>query len=341
MAWKAKTNRARRPSKWSGRRTTTADVARRLDTKLNKRYQWVPIIDILCGQAPGQCKGCCENPEEPQLGTIRGCTYSALGVVESPVPAPSGLVLVPPAPVPGSGSQALYDPDTVTIVKMVGKVEFCPVFCDSADKVALCMSDPGACAAYLEFQNRLRNYHFRAAMDKTRFTFDPVNLTYNTPLRYPMETQEWTDAQFLRQWERHRGSPDVSTFAAFNGSAPLGCCGDVTGSGGGGGSSTNILTDGSGTIDTQIDPIDISTDCQPCGGDQEDTFRSYGYTNRNMPCFTLSLNSRRRLTFKENEGLVFWWDYTSFTPDIAPAPTWRPNVSFSTRIWLKALLEVA
>lgn len=332
MAWRSK--RASRPTRWSGRRRT-AGVQAKLNRKLNKRFQWVSLADEVCSQTALACKGCCVPPEEEE--TVRGCTYDTVGVVSENSPTPHAIVLIPPADDFSQEEElGVYGiHDTLTVVKLVGRIELCPAFCDSANKVALCNSDPGACAAYLEFQNQFRNYHMRAALDKSKWHFDPLTGQYEVPARFPMQTQEWTDAQFLRQWERYRGRSDRWTTADFNGNAPLGCCGDVTSPGVG--APTNTLSNGSGTVTIPA----IETDCQPCGSG-EDLFRQYGGVSRWMPCVTLSLNSRRRLTFKENEGLTFWIDYTSFDDSmLLPQPEWRPNVSWAYRLWLKALLEVA
>jgi len=328
------------------RRTgVTAAVASRLDRKAPKRYDWVPIRDAMCTVGKTSCKGCCIDVEFPE-NPIRGCTYDADGVVEADIPVPFPFVLIPPADPSSSGQDGLYQQlDNVTVVRMVGWLELCPYFCNSADFTAAVGADPGKVGQYTVFQKNFETYHLRAGISKDKWIFQPPPPASNDPgsygvvPRYPLSPQEWSDAQFLKQWDRVKAKQRATVTSMLNGDAPQGCCPDVTGSGGG--SSNSILTDGTGTIDGN-DPISISTDCEPCNGNPN-TFRSWGPNVSEFPCFRLSLNMRRRLVFKENEGLTLWVDWTSFDGasllQQGVGSGWRPNVGFYWRMQLKALLE--
>lgn len=327
MAWQSKRKFKRT---WGSRRPTVGALAKRVDRKLNKRFQWVPLADQVCGQTLGPCKGCCEGEDET---TVRGCEFDDQGALLEPSPSPQAVVLIPPAGDADTFADGIYAPDTLTVVKMVGRIEICPVFCDSANKTTACDSAPDNCQIYQAFQDNFRTYHMRAGLDKSKWEWDPLTSTYVTPSRYPLVTEEWSDAQFLRQWERSKGHAGMSSGIILTGDAQQGCCGDVTAAGAG--APANTLSNGSGTVNIPA----ISTDCNPCNGEAGQHLGSTTVAH-DMQCFNLSLNSRRRLTFRENEGLTFWFDYTSF--DKANGlPDWRPNVAFMWRLWAKALLEVA
>lgn len=330
MAWQTK--RRSNSSRWSSRRRPTVGaLARRVDRKLNKRYQWVALADDVCAQTLGPCKGCCTSEEE---GIVRGCEFDDQGGLLEPSPSPQAVVLIPPADIANTFSEGIYSPDTLTVVRIVGRMELCPLFCDSAEKTTNCNSGPDNCQVWQTFQDNFRNYHLRAGLDKSKWELDPLNTTYVTPSRYPMITEEWTDAQFLRQWERYKGHPEMFSGVHITGDATQGCCGNTSAAAAG--APANTLSNGSGTVNIP----EITTDCEPCNGEAGQHAQSTTW-GKDMGCITLSLNSRRRLVFKENEGLTFWFDYTSFTPQQAPNDAWRPNVAFAWRLWAKALLEVA
>lgn len=281
------------------------------------------------------------DPEFPD-DSRRGCTYDGEGVVETDDMVPFPIILVSPADPPSSGEDALWEQsDNITLVKLVGHVELCPFFGSSADFVATVAGDPDKTLFYSTLQNSLQNYHVRAALSKDKWIFNPPPAgqnvgSYGVVPRYPLDTNEWTDAQFLRQWERTRARATTTLQAMQNGDAPLGCCSDVSAPAAG--APANTLSNGSGTVNIPA----ISTECTPCGTDAAGTFRFGGSSATALPCFRLSLNSRRRLTFKENEGLTLWLDWTSFTPvEYGGAPDWRPNVGFYARLFGRALVERA
>jgi len=255
---------------------------------------------------------------------------------------PFPLILVPPADPAASGEDGLWEQsDNITLVRMVGFVELCPIFGDSADFTAAVASDPNKIGLYTNFQRALRTYHLRAGLSKDKWIYNPppagTNVgTYGVVPRYPLDTVEWSDAQFLRQWERTKMRPSNVQSAMQNGDAPLGCCSDVSAAGAG--APANTLSNGSGTINIPA----ISTDCTPCGTDASGTFRQSGLGVSDYGCFRLSLNSRRRLTFKENEGLTMWLDWTSvisIEAILSGLQGWRPNVGFGLRVQAKGLFE--
>lgn len=314
-------------------------MASRLDRKANKRFDWVPLLDGMCGPVALDCKGCCDDPEFPD-GTIRGCTYDEFGAVESSAPSPYPLILVPPADVPQSGEAALQAQDSFTIVRMSGFVELCPGFCNAADQTALCNSDPANCPSYNAFAEQFDNYHLRAGLSKDRWELDdvtdPNNPVYATIVRNPLETQEWSDAQFIRTWERVKGRKDIVRHVSYLGSSQLGCCGNTSAAGAG--APANTLSNGSGTVNIPA----ISTDCEPCFPEVEQAgFRDFGADIRQYGCIRLSLNSKRRLVLRENEGLTMWLNWTSFTPGDAPSDNWRRNIGWWVRPFLKVLRETA
>lgn len=334
MAWSSKKRRGTWPRKQPA---IAAAVERKLSRKAPKRYQWVPLVDNLCAPQMLDCKGCCTDPEFPE-NVIRGCTYDELGVVELSQPNSFPLVLISPADVPDSGEQGLWDVrDNLTVVKLEGWVELCPAFCSGADETAACDSDPQTCPVARLFATNFDNYHFRAGLSKDRWELDPLvdPPGYSTIQRWPLETHDWSDAQFIRTWERTKSRKRIIDAVELNGNAPLGCCSNVSAAGAG--APANTLSNGSGTVNIPA----ISTDCEPCGTDAVDTFRVRTNTTEQYGCFRLSLNSRRRLTFKENEGLTLWLDWTSYTPGISPGIGWRRNVGFQVRTVVKALVESA
>lgn len=330
MAFRRSFRSARRSP---ARRGVTAAVERRLDRKKEKQFHWVTLVDNLCSPQTLDCKGCCEDPELPELEQIRGCTFDEVGAVESSQPNSFPLVLVSPADVPGSGEEALQGIDVFTIVKMQGWVEFCPAFCQAAQETAQCLSDPAHCEVFHQFARQFDTYHLRAGLSKDRWELDPLTRQYGTIQRFPLDPADWSDAQFMRQFERFKSRRRILEGIQLNGSAPLGCCGNVSAAAAG--APANTLSNGSGTVNIPA----ISTDCEPCQGG-EDNFRLQSQAIEQYGCFRISLNSRRRLVLRENEGLTLWVDYTSFTPDLAPTHDWRRNVGMQLRTSVRALVEV-
>jgi len=330
---------SRRGARAPRRTGVTAAVASRLARKANKRFHWVTLSDTMCEPLGLDCKGCCEDPEDPERGIIRGCIYDDEGAVESNVPQPYSVVIVGPLDnseiSPVDTTRAPYEPDTLTIVKLAGHIELCPAFCASEARFAACASQPTQCSQFEAFESNLRTMHLRAGLSKDKWEWDPVVRDYSTPTRYPLDPEEWSDAQFLRQWERiNAHSTSSRGVHILPPNAPLGCCSDVSAAAAG--APANTLSSGSGTVNIPA----ISTDCEPCLPGEFGTDRGSTSTYREFPCIRLPLSSRRRLTFKENEGLTMWIDWTSFTPGFgATLPNWRPNVGFYMRTFVKALVE--
>lgn len=316
----------------------TAAVESRLARKANVRFDWVPLFDTMCEVQKYTCKGCCVDPEFPDE-TLRGCTYSETGVVEAQVPVPVPIILIPPADPPTTGKGGLYSEDTLTIARIEGFIELCPYFCNSAEFVAQATADPPKAEFFKAYESQFRTMHLRAGLSKDKWLFNPPGAgspaSYAVIPRYPLDFHEWSDAQFLKKWERVKARPGRSFMAQANGDAPQGCCGDVSSPGAG--APANTLSNGSGTVNIPA----IETDCVPCNGNPN-TFRSFGQLFPDPACIRLNLRTRRRLTFRENEGLTLWLDWTSFTPvEYGGAPDWRPNVGFYARLFGRALVERA
>lgn len=320
------------------RRTgVTAGVEKRLSRKLDKRHHWQVLADTMCQPLFLACKGCCPEPEEPET-LVRGCTYDEEGNLLSSTPEPSPVVLIAPAYQDVSAADTTmlpYEPDTLTVVAMRGYVELCPAFCHPVNVFTSCDNDPTHCPQFQQFSRQFRNYHLRAGLSKDRWELDPLSNQYSTINRYPLNPVEWSDGRFMRTWEKVKAAVQLThQIHNMSASTPLGCCGNVSAAGAG--APANTLSNGSGTVNIPA----ISTDCEPClPGEETDGGLYTALTD--FPCIRLSLNSRRRLTFKENEGLTLWFDWTSFDAITLPNIDWRPNIGWQARIFAKALLETA
>lgn len=268
-------------------------------------------MDAACTPAYLDPHICAETEEEETRPVNMDCNTGVLNLVD-PV-SPTRIVLVPPAG-PNQSAEAAYDTDDITVVRIVGHILMMPVWTLTETALAGINAAPAGLRDLLRAQYTVqRHYFLRAGMRKETMILDPVTREYVWPRRDPLDSIEWVDGRYVRQWEYETmpGQLGTTQVNILEAGSVMGCCSNVTGTGGGGGSATNILTDGSGTINTEIDDIDISTECEPCVIDPAN-FRSE-LTIMMAPTrpIRMPVSSRKRFRIRENEGLQIVINYTT------------------------------
>jgi len=312
-------------------------VAKQLAAKLPKRYQWVTLYDYLCAVQETDYRACsAEENEDFPASTINIDT----GAVLSTFPRAWRFELVPPVePSASNVPSDVYAKDTCTIVAMKGDITLCPVRNVSPTARAAIASQPNQGPLLIGQDLQRMAFVMRAALSKDRYVYDSATNAYLPPERDPLRTEEWADAQFMKQWERRFMSRQAAQGWVTTGEATLGCYGNVSAAAAG--APANTLSSGSGTVNIPA----ISTTAADCSSDPNQWgHSSYGPISE-PGCIRIPLTMRRRLTFKENEGLNLWFNWTGhFNPLYGLA---EPNaedvvpVTFRARATLKALMEVA
>lgn len=332
MAWSNKRSWKKYPTRKTPYRRPS--LARAVASKLPKRYQWVALHDDLCPVATLDYRVCCDEETD---GEHPACEIDpATGNVVAAFPLAWYAEMVTPAADDNQFAARLYQKDTLTIVRMKGRIDFCPVLTQSTSTRALCTSSPDLCPVGITNDYSNANYIFRAALSKDKWTWNEQAGTYAPPERNPLATDEWTDGQFLKQWEKRYKHGFLGQHLDLGGNGSTGCYGNVAAAGAG--APANTLSSGSGTINIPA----ISTTAADCPANPG-AFLSSTPGARHPGCFTLWFNMRRRLVFKENEGMAFWFNWTAHEP-IGPAGSGiaaTPPVTFKMQKSIKALLEVA
>jgi len=301
MAFKKRRGKFR---KWSGRRGPSTKTLQR--TKAAKRYDWVEVLDNTCGVAALPPRSCEVEPESQELRTFD--ISCETGSPQTSTPAlPVQFVLVPPAP----PQQGAYDADDITVVRMLGSITLVPFYVMRAPALALFNATPTHLRqAWLTLFRKDRNYFVRAGIKKDQGYWDETFQQHQFPPRDPMNTEDWVDGQWQRIWtfETFPGQLGGHNGTFTTAGNVVGVCSEVEGSGGGTTSPPdNVLTDGTGNI--VIEPITINTNCNLITLD--DSNGSEGvYTSPDRP-LRINLSSRRRMRFRENEGLNLWLQYTT------------------------------
>jgi len=313
-------------------------------TKAPRRYNWVNVQDDQCCARqlppracakvePGETQDafCFNSPVEVDCQT--GLNLTTVG--ETP-PVPFGIV-VPNTP-DFSAAGGEYQLDDITLVKLSGHIILQPfwVLTDEGHALVDTIDDPGMQQATVAAFLARRSYFLRAGLHKDAWLLDEVQGVYNPPVHDPWQTDQWTDGRFLRFWERETmpGQLGGQTAVFLPTSEELGCVGNTTG-----GNSTNSLTDGTGIINTVV-----TTSIQKCR--REDPTAHNGIYLPPVRPIRLSLNSRRRLRFRESEGLTLFVNYGVVDYSEANAAACLPEgrflaVGFVARTHLKALIETS
>jgi len=333
------------PSKWSGKRRgpSTKTLQR---TKAPRRFNWVSIQDDTCCAhvlSPRACAKVVEGETQEAFcfnsPVVIDCLTGLATTTVGATPPVQLVIVAPNTPdLSGVGGAAEYESDDITLVKLSGHILMQPYFVFTDEGLAQLESiagigDPGVLQATINSFLARRSYFLRAGLHKDAWLFDEVTGTYTPPVHDPWQTDQWTDGRFLRMWEREKmpGQLGGQTSVFMPTLEELGCVANVSG-----GNSTNILTDGSGTIDTEI--TSVISKCLRAQGS--------GHSGVYLPPLSpirLSLNSRRRLRFRESEGLTLFLnfgvpDYSGLADDCQSEPRFLA-VGFTTRTHLKALIE--
>lgn len=338
MAWK----KTRRTRTWSRKRGPSTKTLQR--TKAPRRYNWVNVQDDQCCPrqlAPRACAKveegetqdafCFNSPVEIDCNT--GAPTTAIGETG---PVPFGIV-VPNTP-DFSAAGGEYQLDDITLVKLSGHILLQPfwVFTEEGLNVINSVSTNNMKTAIGRQMAADRHYFLRAGLHKDAWLLDEAQGVYNPPVHDPWQTDQWTDGRFIRMWqfEKMPGQLGGLTTVFQAAGDKIGCVGNVSG-----GLDNNVLTDGSGTINTHI-----TTTVQNCL--LADTQATNGIWLPPVNPIRLNLTSRRRLRFRESEGLTLWLnygcvDYTT-TNVLNCAQVGRfLAVGFHVRTHLKALIETS
>lgn len=344
MAFKRRT-KFRTPFRRSKGRVTRALV----NTKARKHYNWVEVLDTTCNVIQLFPNICVENEELSQsFPTPVDCTT---GVVALDPAAPLRISLLEPnlESLGGAGNAAAYLTDDVTIVRMIGGIRFMPYWVLTEESLAVINSFPVATREAIKFQFLAeRHYMMRAGMVKQAAQYDPLNDDYIVPVRDPWQSPEWVDGRFMRMWtfEKMAGELGQNAVDIRSVGSPVGVCSDVTGTGGGGGSSAavNGLTWAAteGAINTSVTDIDVSTECTLITATE--AFSTKLVTLLPTRSFYLNLASRKRIRCRENEALSVWLNWATANYSDLAAPNCAPithglGVGFLARAHVKMLVE--
>lgn len=240
--------------------------------------------------------------------------------------------------------------DDFMIVKMEGYIDLIPYFVPTWTSADCAGYESGPTCDQIRYAMQYDNYILRAAIVKDKFIasdryFTGPNDTagWVAPTRDPLNTEEWVDGRFAKQWQKSWFNITQNTFKFYDSTCSeiIGVCADTTGSISGGGSSNSILTDGSGTIDGN-DPVTgtIGTVCSETVGS------GWGgmYSQFLRPAkVRINLNSRRKFRMQESEGLSVWVNYTArsmLTASGIPAPFRQGAVGFYAAPTVRMLVEL-
>lgn len=327
-------------SKGSYRRTrrgpTTASLQK---TKAAKRFNWVASLDSTCGylQLPPHACSVGGEGEDSEPQTLDCADGSVLG----PGTAARFELLAPNDQANSSqlGNRDAYQLDDVTVTRIVGHLDFYPYFVLTANALAIVNAAPGALqdAVKLQFLAQ-RHWAFRAGLSKDRCTWDATADEWVFPNRDPWFTENWTDAHFLKFWFRERmfGEGGSSTADVLTPGSVVGVCSDTHMAA----KADGNLVSGTGSVPGNNA---LSTDCSVVVTDPTDASVYTGTVLSRDPKVRINLSSRRRLRFKENEGLSLWVNYS--TPTTSDLDACFPNlgdytgVGFIVRAHVKLLIE--
>lgn len=187
--------------------------------------------------------------------------------------------------------------DDVKIVAMVGSFWLQPVF-ETADA---CF--PNDLAA---LQAKWNNYFIlaRGGLFKTRVTSS--NLDVGGPVAHPLNGRDWSDAGWLKQWERAWPAlPPQSIATTYGEGQYIGMCADVHRD------AYNTPATSSGSQPLFNVPA-ITTTCLPVTAGNEDCLDGPSYTRyQGPPWKKVSLNTRRTIRLHEDDSLIWYCDWTS------------------------------
>lgn len=326
-------------------------MSRALARKQDKQFSWYAALDTVCGGIRLPPRYCLVTDDEGPDVVVPQTIDCETGVAQGQA-APVALHLVAPriptietADPGGAGfSDQAYEADEVTVVKMVGYVTLEPYYVADEDLLnTLAALDPGPASAVVN--NTILNtpYFLRAGLRKDAWLFDPDQVDYTPPRRDPLETEEWTDGRFLRTWQKEKyAAQKAALTSAFSTPATFLCSNTSAAAAGAPG---NTLSNGSGTISIPA----ITTTCQFIANTTA-TDAIAGVQGWPEGVVKINLNSRRRLRFRESEGLVLWLNWTSWDKrdlqdsseegNCIPAQVaGRMAVGFDVRTHVKLLLE--
>jgi len=327
---------------------------RALSRKQDKQFNWYPALDSVCGavRLPPRYCGTIEGGEGPDSEgpVLVDCVTGEPGDTHA---SPAALHLIVPREAAAANAtdapDTAYEADEVTVVRTVGSIVMEPYFVADADLIAtLATLDAGPASAVVN--NAILNtpYFVRAGLKKDGWLFDAATAEYTPPVRDPLETEEWVDGRFIRTWQRARyASQKAALAAAFvTPNAVAGFCSNVSAAAAG--APANTLSSGSGTINIPA----ISTDCQFVAEENSAgiiTSAFAGTIGRPEGVIRFNLNSRRRLRFRESEGLTFFVNWTSINKAVGlldPAENCAPAVAagrmavgFDVYAYVKMLVE--
>lgn len=213
--------------------------------------------------------------------------------------------------------------DNVTLVRMVGRLIFVPFF-------DISLSLPQVTQVSLE---RLRKYNFAGGLR----VIDDTSLG-ETPIADPLfSDDDMSDARWRKSWRKFAIADVENSVDLFqNGLYPLGSCSNVSAAGAG--APANTLSNGSGTVNIPA----ISTDCcsETCFLDQTladapvVTIKS-----KNMPNVHINLSGRTKIRLREDQKLVFDFNYSNAADPNGPSSL-TPPVGFAMWGWVKGLFQV-
>jgi len=331
--WQNKWSKSRRP------------LRKTLNRKADKRFNWVTVYNDICSNLELSPHACVEEGEFSEIegNAELNCQGETLGRA-----LPSAIELIPPADVPAMGS-GHYENDDITLVRMVGSITLQPVWVFTEEAAGVVSGIPAGQLRDILIANLEtgKAYVLRAGLAKDRYEsfYDDTlaDYLYRAPTRDPLSDADYSDGHFMKMWQRNK-YPYVydQTFAYGAAGALLGspgCCPNVHG---GASATANGIAWGvaEGSIDTLIE-----TDCEPCGESalsQDDFAGASTFTLHKERPIRINLTMKRRLRFRENEGLNLWLNWASFATqhECLQLPE-RPafGVGWIVKRYLKVLIE--
>lgn len=335
------------PRTWARRGPSTAKLQR---SKAPRRYNWVNLLDSVCDSGWMPPRLCSQTTGDAYGPMTMDC---ATGLVTPGVLAKGiRLELLPPNGPDGQGGLGAYSSDDVTLVKMVGHVDLLPMY-------YLTKAGRDLIDAAPEWRKELsymialaqRNWFLRAGLKKDDFVYNADLNLYEAPPRDPLSTTEWTDGRYLKMWQRERMPFDNwnRSFTSTSGQTVLGyathqAAYDVpeieTDAGG-------CISEGSGCINVHRDGYTVpeATVVTQFAGTDAGVGQPAIHITPERP-IRLNLNSRRKLRFRENQGLSLWLnyttiDYTRANPDCSDLSPPLVAAGWYMRPHVKGLFETA
>lgn len=205
--------------------------------------------------------------------------------------------------------------DNTTLVRLVGQLVFVPFF----DLVFSSPPTPAEVALELT-----RRYRFAAGLRVVEDTS-----LGSTPIADPLfSDDDMSDARWLKSWNLFKIASFDHHFQSLLADWPVGSCSNVSAAAAG--APANTLSNGSGTVNIPA----ISTDCcsETCVLGTNDDIHSETVTAKTMPNVTISLNLKKRIRLREDQKLVFDFNYSN-------GGLATPQVGFARWGWLKGLFQ--